>query len=66
MTTYLFLPILVTFVWISERYRRQLQRSQFARLVNGVYVVLMAGAILWITCRIVLGLQALMSASPGA
>ena len=66
MTTSLFLPILVTFVWISERYRRQLQRSQFARLVNGVYVVLMAGAILWITCRIVLGLQALMSASPGA
>lgn len=60
MTTSLFLPILVTFIWISERYRRQLQRSQFARLVNGVYVVLMAGAILWITCRIALGLHALM------
>jgi hypothetical protein len=60
LTTSLFLPILVTFIWISERYRRQLQRSQFARLVNGVYVVLMAGSILWITCRIALGLHALM------
>jgi hypothetical protein len=66
MTTSLFLPILVTFIWISERYRRQLQRSQFARLVNGVYVVLMAGSILWITCRIVLGLHALMASPTGA
>lgn len=66
MTTSLFLPILVTFIWISERYRRQLQRSQFAKLVNGVYVVLMAGSILWITCRIILGLSALMGSSSGA
>jgi hypothetical protein len=66
MTTSLFLPILVTFIWISERYRRQLQRSQFAKLVNGVYVVLMAGAILWITCRIFLGLHALMASPTGA
>lgn len=58
MTTSLFLPILVTFVWISERYRRQLQRTRIARLVNWVYLVLMTGPILWITYRIVLAVRA--------
>ncbi len=53
MTTSLFLPILVTFIWISERYRRQMQRSHLAKAVNRVYALLMAGPILWITIRIV-------------
>ena len=58
MTTSLFLPILVTFIWISERYRRQLQRSNIAKLVNRVYAVLMAGPIAWITIRIVMAVGA--------
>jgi len=53
MTTSLFLPILVTFIWIAERYRRQLQRSHRAQLVNRVYAVLMILPILWISIRIV-------------
>lgn len=57
MTTSLFLPILVTFIWISERYRRQLQRTRYALLVNRLHGALMAGAILWITVRIVLSVR---------
>ena len=57
MTTSLFLPILVTFVWIAERYRRQLQRTRFATVVNRVYVGLMALPILWITVRILLSIR---------
>lgn len=53
MTTSLFLPILVTFIWIAERYRRQLQRSRVAAVVNRVYVGMMAVGILWITWRII-------------
>ena len=53
MTTSLFLPILVTFIWIAERYRRQLQRSHRAELVNRVYAILMILPILWISIRIV-------------
>lgn len=53
MTTSLFLPVLLTFIWISERYRRQLQRTRYVRLVNRVYAALMGGAILWITIRII-------------
>lgn len=52
MTTSLFLPVLVTFIWISERYRRQLQRSRYAKLVNRVYLVLMAVPTLWIAIRV--------------
>jgi hypothetical protein len=58
MTTSLFLPILVTFIWISERYRRQLQRSNWASLVNRVYGGLMTVPILWITIKIVLAVRA--------
>ena len=58
MTTSLFLPILVTFIWISERYRRQLQRSNIAKLVNRIYAVLMAGPIAWITIRIIIAVGA--------
>jgi hypothetical protein len=47
----------VTFIWIAERYRRQLQRTQYAVLVNRVHGLLMAGAILWITLRIVLSVR---------
>ncbi len=57
MATSLFLPILVTFVWIAERYRRQLQRTRYAVLVNRVHAALMGGAILWITVRIVLAVR---------
>lgn len=52
MTTALFLPILVTFIWIAERYRRQLQRSRLVTVVNRVYVGMMAVGILWISWRI--------------
>ena len=62
MTTSLFLPILVTFVWISERYRRQLQRSHLAKVVNWVYAILMAGPILWITIRIIMAVSAPVAA----
>jgi hypothetical protein len=57
MTTALFLPVLVTFVWISERYRRQLQRTRYALLVNRAYAVLMAGPIAWISFLILRSLQ---------
>lgn len=53
MTTSLFLPVLITFIWIAERYRRQLQRSHYAKLVNIVYSCMMALPILWITIKIV-------------
>ncbi|MCG8602228.1 MAG: hypothetical protein MI807_18935 [Verrucomicrobiales bacterium] len=48
----LFLPLLLTFIWISERYRRQLQRTGFANLVNRVYLALMILPITWISFRI--------------
>lgn len=57
MMTALFLPILVTFVWIAERYRRQLQRTRFAALVNYAYIGLMALPILWFSVRIALALR---------
>ncbi len=57
MTTSLFLPVLMTFVWIAERYRRQLQRTSHATLVNRVYAGLMAGPIVWITIRILLSVK---------
>ncbi len=53
MTTSLFLPVLVTFIWISERYRRQLQRSRYATLVNRAYSLLMAVPIVWIAVRVI-------------
>tara|TARA_R110000850_G_scaffold29258_5_gene80880 strand:- start:1496 stop:2923 length:1428 start_codon:yes stop_codon:yes gene_type:complete len=58
MTTSLFLPVLLTFVWIAERYRRQLMRSPYAKLVNRVHCVLMVLPIIWITIRIVQAIQA--------
>lgn len=57
IATSLFLPTLVTFIWISERYRRQLQRTRAARLVNRVYAGLMAGPIVWVTYLIFRSLQ---------
>lgn len=57
LVTALFMPILVTFIWIAERYRRQVQRSQYALLVNRVYIVLMWIPILWMSFRIVQGLR---------
>ncbi|MDF1826481.1 MAG: hypothetical protein P1U68_17685 [Verrucomicrobiales bacterium] len=53
MTTALFVPLLLTFIWIAERYRRQLQRSHYATLVNRVYLALMIVPILWIIVRII-------------
>jgi hypothetical protein len=52
MTTSLFLPILATFIWVSERYRRQLQRTRYGTWVNRVYLLLMMGPIVWISFRI--------------
>lgn len=57
MTASLFLPVLLTFVWISERYRRQLQRTRYVTLVNRVYAALMGGAVLWITIRILVSIR---------
>lgn len=58
MITALFIPLLLTFIWIAERYRRQLQRSSYATLVNRVYLGLMVFPILWITLRIFEALKA--------
>jgi hypothetical protein len=52
MTTALFLPMLMTFIWIAERYRRQLQRTSLAAVVNLVYCGLMTLPILWISYRV--------------
>ncbi len=58
MTISLFLPVLLTFIWIAERYRRQLLRSNYARIVNWVYCTLMVLPIIWISLRIVQAIQA--------
>lgn len=57
MTTALFIPTLLTFVWIAERYRRQLQRSHYARLANRAYGILMVFPIIWISIRIYEAIQ---------
>lgn len=57
ITTALFLPVLLSFIWIAERYRRQLQRSNRATLVNWVYGFLMAIPIVWITSLIVISIR---------
>ncbi len=49
----LFLPLLLTFIWISERYRRQLQRTRYANLVNRVYLAMMTLPIAWISFEII-------------
>ncbi len=57
VTTALFIPLLLTFIWIAERYRRQLQRSNYAKMVNRVYMGLMILPIVWISIRIVTAIQ---------
>ena len=57
MTTAMFLPVLLTFFWISERYRRQLQRSRCARLVNWVHFSLLLLPILFQSYKIVRAVQ---------
>ena len=57
MTTAMFLPVLLTFFWISERYRRQLQRSRCARVVNWVHFSLMLLPILFQSYKIVRAIQ---------
>ncbi|MEM7697375.1 MAG: hypothetical protein AAF236_03115 [Verrucomicrobiota bacterium] len=52
MTTSLFVPIWLTFIWIAERYRRQLQRSRFGILVNRVYLALLSIPIGWVCWRV--------------
>ena len=49
----LFLPLLLTFIWISERYRRQLQRTRYANLVNRIYLAMMTLPIAWISIEII-------------
>lgn len=58
LMTALFLPILLTFIWISERYRRQLQRSSHAKLVNRVYLGMLCLPIAWICLRIFTSIRA--------
>jgi hypothetical protein len=55
--TALFLPILLTFIWISERYRRQLQRTRYEILANRIYSGLMVIPIGWISFRIFQAIQ---------
>jgi len=57
MTTAMFLPVLLTFFWISERYRRQLQRSRYAEVVNWVYFTLMMVPILLQSYKIMKAVQ---------
>jgi len=57
MTTSLFLPGVMTFIWIAERYRRQLQRSRCADLANATYRTLMALPILYVGFRTVEALR---------
>ena len=61
MITALFIPLLLTFIWIAERYRRQLQRSSYATVVNRVYCGLMILPIVWVTVRIAGALSAPVS-----
>jgi len=37
----LYLPLLVTFVWIAHRFRRQLARTRYATLVNRAYFAML-------------------------
>ncbi|MEM9284161.1 MAG: hypothetical protein AAGA96_20270, partial [Verrucomicrobiota bacterium] len=60
MTTSLFLPLLLTFIWIAERYRRQLQRTKYALVVNRVYMGLMILPIIWISFRVVMAVRSPM------
>jgi len=64
MTTSLFLPGVMTFIWISERYRRQLQRSHSAKLVNTTYRVLMALPMVWVGFRVVEALRSVAQTPP--
>ncbi len=48
----LYLPILLTFVWISERFRRQLQRTRWARFVNHLHVLAMILPITFMVTRL--------------
>lgn len=58
----LFLPTLLTFIWIAERYRRQLQRTRFANLANRLYLAMMLVPVGWISFRIYVAIQSPLAA----
>jgi len=52
VTASLFLPVLITLIWITERFRRQLQRTRDAGLVNRINFWAMLFPTAFITARI--------------
>ena len=49
----LFLPMVLTFIWVTERFRRQLQRTSMAKKVNIVFYSMMTVPLLVIGFRII-------------
>ena len=49
----LFTPMLLTFIWVAERFRRQLQRTPMAKTVNYVYFGMMCIPLLVIGFRVI-------------
>ncbi|NNE93532.1 MAG: hypothetical protein HKN23_17940 [Verrucomicrobiales bacterium] len=49
----LYSPMIVTFIWIVERFRRQLQRTRMASIVNLVFAICMAIPLAVIAFRVV-------------
>jgi|GEM_PF-477451 len=56
VTPSLFLPIMITLIWLSERFRRQLQRTRDAQMVNRIYLWAMLFPILFVVIRITLAI----------
>jgi hypothetical protein len=49
----LYLPLVVTVIWIMERFRRQLQRTKYAVLVNRIFVLMNLVVIVSVSWRVV-------------
>lgn len=49
----LYLPLVVTLVWVSERFRRQLQRTDFAMWSNRVFWGIYTAVILAVSVRLI-------------
>ena len=49
----LFLPMVLTFIWVTERFRRQLRRTSMAKKVNIVFYSMMTVPLLVIGFRII-------------
>ncbi|MCB1091149.1 MAG: hypothetical protein KDL87_06445 [Verrucomicrobiae bacterium] len=49
----LYLPVVVTFIWVAERFRRQLQRTDLARWANRAYFGILGLVILAVGARMI-------------